>query len=121
MLFVGLKASREKLADLIEKRVRKRLNMGLKDEIKNLLTRGVSWDSQAMSSLGYKEWKGYFTGNKTLSDVIDDWTRGEINYAKRQLVWFKRDSRINWYKTQNKHWLKNVEKKVKKWYSDTNE
>lgn len=123
MLFIGLTAPQEVLADKIDRRVAKRINQGLEREIKDLLASGVKWEMQSMSSLGYRQWRGFFEGSKTKSEVIEDWKKEEKRYAKRQLTWFKKDKRIKWFDVSRKSYLKKVEKLVGKWYitSNTNE
>jgi len=70
-----------------------------------------------MTSLGYRYWKDYFEGNVPKNEVIEGWKREEKKYAKRQLTWFKKDKRINWFDVSNRGFEKNVEELVKKWYS----
>lgn len=117
VLEIGLFAPVSLLSQKIEKRVDKRVWDGVEGEIKKLISEGISWDNQSMTSLGYRQWREYFEGKKTRSKVISDWKKEELRYAKRQLTWFKKDKRINWFNTSNKGYLENVEKLVKKWYS----
>lgn len=114
-LFVGLIAERRVLCQKIANRVKKR-EKGVGEEIESLLKKGVTWDSQSMDSLGYKEWKGFFEGKIEKSEVLKKWEKDECNYAKRQIVWFKKDKRINWFDIEGDNWRKKVEKLVKKWY-----
>jgi tRNA dimethylallyltransferase len=116
LLFVGLTAPKEYLNQKINKRVEKRIGQGLKKEILGLLDSGVRWEHQSMSSLGYRQWRGYFEGTKTKQEIIKEWTNEEIRYAKRQLTWFKTNKRIKWFDVSKKDFVKNVEKLVKKWY-----
>lgn len=113
---VGLQTSLENLSKKIEKRVDKRIRDGVETEIKTLISSGLSWDSQSMTSLGYRQWRDYFEGNGDKKDVVDNWKREELRYAKRQLAWFNKDARINWFDSSNKHISEDVEKLVRKWY-----
>lgn len=117
VLFVGLTAPRLELCKRIEKRVDKRLKRGIEEEIKNLTKMGVSWDDQSMGSLGYNQWKSYFEGEKTKKEMLGGWKKEECRYAKRQMTWFKRDRRINWFDVTKGSWETGVEKLVKRWYS----
>ena len=117
VLFIGLKAPKEFLFKKIEARVKERLKQGLEKEIKSLLKSGVNWDDQSMSSLGYRQFMGYFTGTGTKEEATATWLREERKYAKRQITWFKKDSRINWFDITLSGWPEKVEKLVKKWYS----
>lgn len=116
LLEIGLQASLDNLSKKIEKRVDKRINDGVEREIKKLMSSGISWNSQSMTSLGYRQWRDYFEGVVTRDGVIGNWKREELRYAKRQLTWFKKDARITWFDLQNKNLYKSVEELVKKWY-----
>jgi len=117
LLQIGLQASLDILSDKIEKRVDKRIKKGIESEIKKLIASGISWDSQSMTSLGYRQWRDYFEGKTTKKSVIDKWTKDELRYAKRQLAWFKKDMRINWFDVQSGKLYESVEELVNKWYS----
>ena len=94
---IGLTTTIDKLAKRIEERVKKRVEMGMRDEIEKLLKIGVSWEMQSMQALGYRQYRDYFEGGVPEDVVIDEWTREEIKYAKRQMTWFKKDKRIRWF------------------------
>lgn len=94
---IGLTTSLENLRERITKRVKQRVKMGMKNEVKKLLDSGVDWSMQSMYSLGYRQYRDYFEGGVPEEVVIDEWTREEIKYAKRQMTWFKKDKRISWY------------------------
>ena len=116
LLEIGLQASLENLSKKIEKRVERRIGDGVEAEIKKLISSGISWDSQSMTSLGYRQWRNYFEGRVAKKEVIDDWKKEELRYAKRQLTWFKKDARINWFDSRDENLYKSVEELVKKWY-----
>lgn len=116
-LFIGLTSSKEFLFARIKKRVEKRVRQGVEREISELLSKGVSWENQSMSSLGYRQWRAYFKGKKTKEETIEDWKRQEKKYAKRQITWFKRDRRIKWFDISKPDWTDSVEKLAKIWYS----
>lgn len=115
-MIIGLTADINVLGQKIEKRVDKRLVRGLEKEIKNLLSQNIDWDSQAMSSLGYRQWREYFEKKISLNEAIANWTTEEKKYTKRQMTWFKKDGRINWFDIKEENITKKVEKLVKKWY-----
>lgn len=94
---IGLTASGEILASRIDRRVKKRVEMGMKKEIKKLLDSGVDWSMQSMQALGYKQYRDYFEGGVPEEVVMDEWSREEIKYAKRQMTWFKKEKRIKWF------------------------
>lgn len=87
---------RDVLYERIDKRVDKMFEMGLIDEVKGLLSNGVSFDSQSMQGIGYKELRGYFSGEQTLSQVKDLIKLNTRHYAKRQITYFKKLDGLKW-------------------------
>lgn len=94
-VMIGLNFSdREILYERINFRVDRMLEMGLVEEAQMVLSReNVATAGQA---IGYKEFKPYFSGEKSLEDCIESVKQDSRRYAKRQLTWFRRDERINW-------------------------
>ena len=116
VLFLGLYAPKDFLDKKIEERVDGRVKRGVKMEIEKLLEIGVNWDDQSMMSLGYRQWRGYFEKTKSKEAVINDWKKEERRYARRQITWFKKDKRLQWFDITEPKLRYNVEKLVKKWY-----
>ena len=83
-MYIGLKP--DNLRYRIEKRVKKMFRDGLLDEIKRLKKSGVT--NKRLKELGFEYW------NPTEESVI----KGSVNYAKRQMTWFKRNKKIKWFK-----------------------
>ena len=67
---IGLRLPREVLYDRIEKRVDIMVEAGWIDEVRHLLSIGISPDSQAMKAIGYQELSRYVTGTMTLEDAV---------------------------------------------------
>lgn len=120
VLMIGLTADKEKLLNNIIKRVEDRMNNGFIDEVESLLKNGVSWKMQSMNALGYKESEAFFKQGMSYEEFIETWIRNEMKYAKRQLTWFKKDNRINWFDVTDKNYLDEVEKRLQKWDNTTN-
>lgn len=117
ILFVGLRADREAIEARVDESISLRVEYGMRQEIRKLLREGVKWDSQSMMSLGYRQYRDFFEGGVSEEAVIDEWRREEKKYVKRQMTWFTKDKRINWFNISDKGYRKSVEKLVKKWYS----
>ncbi|MBR2043955.1 MAG: tRNA (adenosine(37)-N6)-dimethylallyltransferase MiaA [Clostridia bacterium] len=83
---------REKLYERINSRVDIMLNSGLIDEARAMLKKGET----AAQAIGHKEFGEYLNGSCTLEEATEKLKRETRRYAKRQLTWFRRDSRINW-------------------------
>lgn len=96
-LLIGLTADREALYRHIEQRVDVMLEQGLVEEVAALLKEGVDRSSVSMQGLGYRQIAAYLDGECTLKDAVIMLKRDTRRFAKRQLTWFKRDERINWY------------------------
>jgi tRNA dimethylallyltransferase len=126
-LCVGLTTNKEDLARRIEMRFGVRDRNEVVREIKKLLENGISWSDQSISSIGYRQWREYFETKRLStslrrrlkSETVEKWKSEEKKYAKRQLTWFKKDRRINWFDISDPNWQESVEKLVRKW--DNNE
>jgi len=92
---IALNRPREMLYERINRRVEIMIEKGLIDEVKNLLKR-YSRNCRAMQSFGYKEFGDYLNGEIGLQEAIDKTCQRTRRYAKRQLTWFRNDSRILW-------------------------
>ncbi len=85
---------REILYNRIEKRVDIMMQNGLLEEAeKNLNFTAANGGFQA---IGHKELHGFFNGECSLGEAVENLKRQTRRYAKRQNTWFKRDSRIHW-------------------------
>lgn len=94
-LVLGLSTlDRELLYERINKRVDIMLENGLLDEAKETLLRAD--DKGAFQAIGHKELYGYLRDEISYDEAVELLKRQTRRYAKRQLTWFKRDSRINW-------------------------
>ncbi len=85
---------RQKLYDRIHLRVDKMVEMGLVQEVKAVYDKNPN--GTLMQAIGVKEFIPYFNGECTLEQTLDAIKVGSRHYAKRQLTWFNRDSRVNW-------------------------
>lgn len=117
-LFIGLTAPNEILYQRIDQRVKARVEAGLEDEIRNLLKKGYNWENSALgTTLAYSEWRGYFENQKNKEEVILRWKFDEHGYARRQMTWFKKNPKINWFDITKQNFQEEVEKEVENWYS----
>ena len=81
---------RENLYNRINSRVEKMVENGLLEEIKDLLSQGITAENQCMQAIGYKEILEYLSGNITLEQAINLIKLNTRHYAKRQITFFKR-------------------------------
>ena len=85
---------REKLYDRINLRVDIMLESGLLQEAKIAFDKNLGGGS--IQAIGHKEFFDYFNGEISLEEAIENLKRSTRRYAKRQLTWFNKDTRINW-------------------------
>ncbi len=114
-LILGLTCERQLLYERINQRVRKMQRNGLKQEIEQLLSQGVSFDDQSMQGIGYKEWRGYFEGNLTEEEVIESIQLHSRQFAKRQYTWFNNQFPVVWFDVFKEGWKDDIVLKVKEW------
>ncbi len=89
-------AQRQELYDRIDRRVEIMLDMGLEQEIRDLLATGISPKATAMQAIGYKEFVDALAGNCSMAEAAADVQQASRRYAKRQLTWFRRNPDIHW-------------------------
>ena len=80
----------------IDLRVDRMAVLGLFDEVRALLDRGVPDDCTAMQAIGYKEAVLALRGAMTREDALERIKQSSRQYAKRQLTWLRRDKDIRW-------------------------
>ncbi len=97
LAMVGLNRNRSELYRRIELRVDRMFAWGLVEEVKTLLSLGYNPELKPFQSLGYKQVIQYLKGDYDLATAIALTKKATRNYAKRQLTWFRRDSRIHWF------------------------
>lgn len=97
MTFIGLRfGSSQHLEANIKKRVVKRLELGAFDEVKSLLKKGFKNQDPGLKTIGYVQLIDYLEGRKSKEKAIQDWITAEIQYAKRQYTFMKKDRNIVW-------------------------
>ena len=95
--FIGLTyKNREDIFKAIKIRVDKRLKEGAIDEVRSLLAEGYNEHDPGMKTIGYQQIIRYLKGKMTKQQAIDEWTRKEFQYTKRQLTFMKKDPNIVW-------------------------
>ncbi len=80
----------------IEQRVDVMLANGLIAEVESLLAAGYARDTVALRSFGYKELIAYLDGECTYLEAVEQLKQNTRRFAKRQLTWFRKDTRIEW-------------------------
>ena len=108
---IGLTKDRQEIYSQCDKRIDLMIKKGLLNEIEGLLDDGVTFDNQCMSGIGYKEFKGYFEGNKSLEECISDVKRNTRHFVKRQYTWFNNQLNVSWHENKDE-----ALKEILDWY-----
>ena len=116
-LIIGLKTKSFKdLYQRIDERVEKRVKQGAEKEIKQLLEK-YTWDDSILgTTIGYKQWRGFFEGKASLKETIQHWRFAEHAYARRQMTWFKKQPQLKWLDIDKKDFDKQAKSIVQRWY-----
>lgn len=80
----------------IDQRVDEMVAAGLEDEVRRLLTSGISPKCTAMQAIGYKEFTQALSGEMTWKEAAEVVKLRSRQYAKRQLTWFGRNPNTRW-------------------------
>jgi len=111
ILHLSLTDSIENIIKKIDNRVQSRLDLGLIDEIKNLLKKN-KWSDPGLNTLAYSDFKTGFTDKN-----INNWNIHEHQYARRQKTWFKKFTPNFYINISYPNYQKQINTIVSKWYN----
>lgn len=97
-LLIGILKDRKELKELIVQRLERRLRLGMLKEIQNLRQNGIAWRRLESFGLEYKYGALLLQKRLTKKEFEDSLIQASLEYAKRQMTWFKKDKRIHWLK-----------------------
>ena len=96
-LLLGVSYPREVVCQRIDERLQRRLDGGMVEEVAALRANGASDAFLEGLGLEYRYILRYLTGAiPTLADLTDELGRAIKRFAKRQVMWFKRDRDVLW-------------------------
>ena len=96
VLEIGLRMDREILVAKLAERVRGMWSRGMVEETKHLVSMGLRESVTAGYAIGYAQALAQLDGELSQEQAIESTTKLTQKYARRQMSWFKRDTRINW-------------------------
>lgn len=96
MLMIGLTLPKEIIKERINTRIYDRIP-ALFDEIKGLIADGISTKKLKSFGLEYRYGTEYVEGNISEKEFIETLTTKTWQFVRRQMTWFKRDARIEWF------------------------
>ena len=96
VLEIGLRMDRELLVARLAERVRGMWSAGMVEETEALISKGLRESVTAGYAIGYAQALAQLDGELSQEQAIASTTKLTQKYARRQMSWFKRDTRINW-------------------------
>jgi tRNA dimethylallyltransferase len=88
-LITGVLFSREKRRERISERLKRRLEEGMVDEVRQLLMQGVDPETLIYYGLEYKYITLYITGRISYDEMFNSLETAIHQFAKRQMTWFR--------------------------------
>jgi tRNA dimethylallyltransferase len=98
IMLVGINPPRAELIKAIEVRMDQMFARGLVEEVRALV-RQYGADSEALTGIGYREIIPLLSGKGSQAQAREAIVRDTLQYAKRQLTWFKRNPDIKWFES----------------------
>ncbi len=103
-LIIGIQIDRELRREKISKRLKARLNEGMVDEIRSLLSSGIKPEDLIYYGLEYKYLTMYVIGQLSYDEMFSQLEIAIHQFAKRQMTWFRgmerRGCNIHWIDAQ---------------------
>lgn len=100
-VMIGLNRPRKELYRRIEERVEEIFQQGFVEEVKTLLDKGYEESLISMEALGYREVIKFLKSEISLELAKKKVKQNTCHYARRQLIWFRKDKRITWFNIRN--------------------
>ena len=92
----GLSRVREDLVDRINTRVDLMFHLGLVEETRELLNRGLEGNIVAQQAIGYRQVIEYLRGEHSLNEAIELVKVRTRQFSRRQMTWFRRQLPLRW-------------------------
>ena len=88
-LTIVIDRPREEMEKRIAQRSARMFELGLAEEVRELLAAGWAAELKPFGSIGYKETLGYLRGQWSLAEAVEKTVIATRRYAKRQRTWFR--------------------------------
>ena len=111
-LIIGLNPSRRLLKERITKRAHQMLKDGVIDEIR-WAYENYDYNSEALKGGIYKIFRGFIQNELSEDRALDLFIESDLKLVKKQLTWFKRNKRINWFEDSESA-LEFIQRKLQK-------
>jgi len=100
-LQIGLNSERAHLVARLAGRVQAMWEKGLVAEVESLIPKGLRESKTARQAIGYAQALAQLDGELSEQEAIAQTTMLTQRYSRRQMSWFRRDPRINWFDYQD--------------------
>ncbi len=94
---IGIKTNDVELKEKIQKRLVSRMKKGMVKEAEKLHKNGLSWKRMRELGLEYRYLADFLESKLSKKDMLEKLSTEIWRYSKRQITWFKRDTRIKWF------------------------
>lgn len=111
-IFIGLTTERDRLYNIINKRVDKMIDDGLVDEVKYFYDKNIL-SKPILGGIGYKEVISYFKKDITYDEMIELIKKNSRHYAKRQYTFMNNKMAIKWFNVSFDDFNSTVEEVIK--------
>lgn len=101
ILIFGLNWERKLLYERINNRVEQMIQMGLIEEVKEVISKFGENINTVLQTVGYKETIQFLKNEIDYSEMVELIKRNTRRYAKRQLTWFRKNKDIHWFNLQS--------------------
>jgi tRNA dimethylallyltransferase len=101
VLEIGLNSERAHLVERLNQRATKMWATGLLAEVESLIPHGIREGKTSSRAIGYAQALAQLDGQISESGAIEQTALLTARYARRQMSWFRRDTRINWLDYQD--------------------
>lgn len=101
VLEIGLNSDRAHLVQRLEQRVMRMWQNGLVEETRSLIPQGIRTGKTSSQAIGYAQALQQIDQIMTETEAIANTVQLTQRYARRQMSWFRRDPRIEWFDYQD--------------------
>ncbi|MEE2678309.1 MAG: tRNA (adenosine(37)-N6)-dimethylallyltransferase MiaA [Myxococcota bacterium] len=97
VLHLALDPGRDALGARIDAHCRRMLEMGLLQEVRELLAQGYGFALRPMQAIGYRHMQPVVAGSATLEGALEVMQRDTRRYARRQRTWLRSVPDVLWF------------------------
>lgn len=99
-LWIGISPKKDELKKRIHKRLLLRLNQGMVAEARRMKRNKIPWKRFYELGLEYRFLADFLQKKITKKEFVEQLEKAINQYARRQMVWFKRNKEIHWVKNK---------------------